>query len=86
VKLCLKQQMPAVAVTHPGHRFGALAFEQAASDARVQPLIGTVLGITRVGPAQTKPGLPGKAAATPDQLVLLCQNEEGYRNLAALVS
>ncbi|MFP5514053.1 MAG: DNA polymerase III subunit alpha, partial [Alphaproteobacteria bacterium] len=86
VKLCLKQQMPAVAVTDTGNLFGALEFALAASDAGVQPIIGTVLGITRVGPAQTKPGLPGKAAATPDQLVLLCQNEEGYRNLTALVS
>ena len=86
VKLCLKQQMPAVAVTDTGNLFGALEFALAASDAGVQPIIGTVLGITRVGPAQTKPGLPGKAAATPDQIVLLCQNEEGYRNLTALVS
>ena len=91
VKLCLKQQMPAVAVTDTGNLFGALEFALAASNAGLKTIIGTVLGITRVGPAQfgpggAKPGLPGKAAATPDQLVLLCQNEEGYRNLTALVS
>ncbi len=86
VKLCQKQQMPAVAVTDTGNLFGALEFALAAADSGVQPIIGTVLGITRVGPAATKPGLPGKAASTPDQLVLLCQNEEGYRNLMVLVS
>ncbi|AWK85886.1 DNA polymerase III subunit alpha [Azospirillum thermophilum] len=85
VKLCLKQQMPAVAVTDTGNLFGALEFALAAADAGVQPIIGTVLGITRIGPAPTRPGLPGKAAH-PDQIVLLCQNEQGYRNLMKLVS
>ena len=86
VKLCQKKGMPAVAVTDTGNLFGALEFALAAADSGVQPIIGTVLGITRVGPAAGKPGLPGKAAAVPDQLVLLCQTEEGYRNLMKLVS
>ncbi|MCG5242877.1 DNA polymerase III subunit alpha [Azospirillum doebereinerae] len=86
VKLCHKQRMPAVAVTDTGNLFGALEFALAAADTGVQPILGTVLGITRIGPASTKPGLPGKAASVPDQLVLLCQNEEGYRNLMTLVS
>ncbi|WP_029007595.1 DNA polymerase III subunit alpha [Azospirillum halopraeferens] len=86
VKLCQKQGMPAVAVTDTGNLFGALEFALAASDAGVQPIIGTVLGITRVAPAAVRPGLPGKAATQPDQLVLLCQTAEGYRNLMKLVS
>ncbi|WP_449233587.1 DNA polymerase III subunit alpha [Azospirillum doebereinerae] len=86
VKLCHKQRMPAVAVTDTGNLFGALEFALAAADTGVQPILGMVLGISRIGPAATKPGLPGKAASTPDQLVLLCQNEEGYRNLMTLVS
>ena len=85
VKLCVKQRMPAVAVTDTGNLFGALEFALAAMDVGVQPIIGTVLGITRVVPVNAKPGLPGKPPA-PDQLVLLCQNETGYRNLMALVS
>ncbi|WP_431858819.1 DNA polymerase III subunit alpha [Azospirillum sp.] len=86
VKLCAKQHMPAVAVTDTGNLFGALEFALAASDVGVQPIIGTVLGITRVGPANAKPGLPGKGAVQPDQLVLLCQSQDGYRNLMKLVS
>ncbi|MGQ9366035.1 DNA polymerase III subunit alpha [Azospirillum sp. A39] len=86
VKLCQKQGMPAVAVTDTGNLFGALEFALAAGDAGVQPIIGTVLGITRLGPADRRPGVPGKTAAQPDQLVLLCQNAEGYRNLMKLVS
>ncbi|WP_207458510.1 DNA polymerase III subunit alpha [Azospirillum sp. SYSU D00513] len=90
VKLCHKQEMPAVAVTDTGNLFGALEFALAAADTGVQPIIGTVLGITRVMPSAGKPAgklpLPGKAASQPDQLVLLCQTEEGYRNLMKLVS
>ncbi|HYG84896.1 MAG TPA: DNA polymerase III subunit alpha [Azospirillum sp.] len=86
VKLCAKQHMPAVAVTDTGNLFGALEFALAAMDVGVQPIIGTVLGITRVGPANGRPGVPGKAASTPDQLVLLCQNQDGYQNLMKLVS
>jgi len=86
VKLCLKQHMPAVAVTDTGNLFGALEFALSTADAGVQPIIGTVMGITRVGPANAKPGVPGKAASQPDQLVLLCQNDQGYRNLMKLVS
>ncbi|WP_448187383.1 DNA polymerase III subunit alpha [Azospirillum sp. sgz301742] len=86
VKLCAKQHMPAVAVTDTGNMFGAMEFALAATDVGVQPIIGTVMGITRVGPANAKPGLPGKGAATPDQLVLLCQNRAGYDNLMKLVS
>ncbi len=85
VKLCVKQRMPAVAVTDTGNLFGALEFALAARDEGVQPIIGTVLGITRVGPANSRPGIPGKAAS-PDQLVLLCQTWDGYRNLMSLVS
>ncbi|HYH22965.1 MAG TPA: DNA polymerase III subunit alpha [Azospirillum sp.] len=87
VKLCHKQHMPAVAVTDTGNLFGALEFALAASDTGVQPIIGTVLGITRIGPAPTKPGgVAGKGSNQPDQLVLLCQTDQGYRNLMKLVS
>ncbi|HEY0832953.1 MAG TPA: DNA polymerase III subunit alpha [Azospirillum sp.] len=87
VKLCHKQHMPAVAVTDTGNLFGALEFALAATDTGVQPIIGIVLGITRIGPAPTKPGgVAGKGANQPDQLVLLCQTEQGYRNLMKLVS
>ncbi|HYD69606.1 DNA polymerase III subunit alpha [Azospirillum sp.] len=87
VKLCHKQHMPAVAVTDTGNLFGALEFALAAADTGVQPIIGTVLGITRFGPAPTKPGgVAGKGSNQPDQLVLLCQTDQGYRNLMKLVS
>jgi len=74
VKLCLKQGMPAVAVTDSGNMFGALEFATEAAGAGVQPLIGTqLLYRAGLGEAET-------------QLVLLVQNEAGYRNLCRLLS
>ncbi|HEV7369092.1 DNA polymerase III subunit alpha [Arenibaculum sp.] len=85
VKLCAKQKMPAVAVTDTGNLFGALEFSMAASDAGVQPILGTVLGLRRLGPAPS--GRPNaRLASQPDQLVLLVQNEAGYANAMKLVS
>jgi DNA polymerase III subunit alpha len=90
VKLAGKHKMPAVAVTDSGNLFGALEFAQAALDVGVQPIIGTVLGISRpaAAPGAMTPG--GKGAVgkplPPDPLVLLCQNDAGYRNLMKLVS
>ncbi|HYD32382.1 MAG TPA: DNA polymerase III subunit alpha, partial [Azospirillaceae bacterium] len=87
VKLCQKKAMPAVAVTDTGNLFGALEFALAAADAGIQPIIGTVLGISRGGGGQTKATpMASKLAATPDHIVVLCQNDQGYRNLMKLVS
>jgi DNA polymerase-3 subunit alpha len=85
VKLCQKKAMPAVAVTDTGNLFGAMEFSLAASDAGIQPILGLVLGITRVGPA---PGgrAPVRAASQPDQLVLLVQTARGYDNATKLAS
>lgn len=85
VKLAAKNKMPAAAVTDTGNLFGALEFAMTALESGVQPIIGTVLGVTRVNPNAVKGAAPGKPLP-PDQLVLLCQNETGYRNLMKLVS
>ncbi len=70
VGLCQKQNMPALAVTDSGNLFGAMEFALAAAGGGIQPIIG----------CQVTLGLEGH------QLVLLCQNEQGYRNLCELVS
>ncbi len=82
VKLCQDQKMPAVAVTDSGNLFGALEFAQTAQKAGIQPIIGCQLHITR------EPAEPhnGGVAPAPDQIVLLVQNEAGYKNLMRLVS
>src|SRR5579885_781015 len=83
VELCRRNDMPAVAVTDSGNLFGAFQFALTAADAGIQPVIGCQLGIRReAGDAFLRPG-PRPA---PDQLVVLVQNETGYRNLLRLVS
>ncbi len=83
IKLCKKERMPAVAMTDTGNLFGALEFASAAAEEGIQPIIGVQLGIARA--AAPAPGRAGGRAA-PDQLILLAQSAEGYRNLIRLVS
>ena len=81
VELARRQQMPAVAVTDSGNLFGAMEFSSYAKDAGVQPIIGCLLWVTR----PDEPDGPGQRPA-PDQILLLVQNEAGYRNLMKLSS
>src|SRR3989338_8687593 len=75
--------MPALAGTDNGNLFGAIQFYDACLKAGVKPIIGAEV---YVAPAsrfeRSTHGLPG--ASHP--LVLLCENEQGYRNLIELVS
>jgi DNA polymerase-3 subunit alpha len=81
VELARRQHMPAVAVTDSGNLFGAMEFSGYAKDAGVQPIIGCLMSVTR----PDEPEGPGQRPA-PDQMVLLVQNEAGYRNLMKLTS
>ncbi|HEU0118465.1 MAG TPA: DNA polymerase III subunit alpha, partial [Alphaproteobacteria bacterium] len=82
IQLCLQHHMPAVALTDKGNLFGALEFAQAAALNGVQPIIGCQIAVLR--PEQA--GLKTMGRADYDQLVLLVQNELGYRNLSAIVT
>src|SRR5229473_636727 len=75
--------MPALALTDTGNLFGALEFAQAASEAGIQPIIGCELGLRRESDGRAIRIGP---APPPDSVVLLAQNERGYRNLLKLVS
>jgi DNA polymerase-3 subunit alpha len=92
VGLCTQHKMPAVAITDTGNLFGALEFAQSCIDAGVQPVIGCELALRRAEPAgsgEARSGRPGNGAAAPsdpDRIVLLVQNETGYRHLSKLVS
>jgi DNA polymerase-3 subunit alpha len=89
VTLCKQQKMPAVAITDTGNLFGALEFTLGCTDAGIQPVIGCELGLRRgEGDGRNGSEARGRAALPqdPDRLVLLVQNETGYRNLMKLVS
>jgi len=90
VSLAVRHQMPAVAMTDSGNLFGALEFAVTASGSGVQPIIGVQLAIRR---EESEPRgslkVVGGTAHTPnqtDQIVLIAQNERGYKNLMDLVS
>jgi DNA polymerase-3 subunit alpha len=85
VALAKRYAMPAVAMADIGNLFGALEFSLAASDAGIQPIIGCVLGIRR-GDGEGRVAARLGPAPPPDRILLLVQNEEGYRNLLKLVS
>ena len=87
VERCRAFTMPAVAVTDTSNLFGAPEFSNAAATAGIQPIIGCQLSVAR----EDDEGRPGNGARfgsrlRPDKLVLLVQNERGYRNLLKLVS
>jgi DNA polymerase-3 subunit alpha len=85
VDLCKAHGMPAVAMTDTNNLFGVLEFAQTAAKAGVQPVVGCQLAVGEAREAGAANGQNGKAPA-PDQLVLLVQDETGYRNLIKLVS
>ncbi len=83
IDLCRRHAMPAVAVTDTNNLFGALEFAFAAKAAGVQPIIGCQIGLRR---EEAEPTAGTGVRPAPDPLVVLVQNEQGYRNLMKLVS
>jgi DNA polymerase-3 subunit alpha len=80
MKIAVEQKMPAVAMTDHGNLFGAVKFYNAAKASGVHPVIGCEMYVSQQG---------HKGRSDSDRynhLVLLCENQEGYRNLIDLVS
>jgi len=76
-----ERHMPAVALTDHGVLFGAVAFHQAAKKAGVKPIIGCELYICHNADHRAAP-----EGDTYNHLIVLCENETGYRNLVKIVS
>jgi len=83
VKQCVGFKMPAVAMTDTNNLFGGLEFSNAAAASGVQPIIGVTLYVTN--PYRTKKER-SKKVEWPEAIVLLAQNDTGYRNLMKIVS
>ena len=75
MQACAENGMPAVALTDQNNLFGLVKFYRKAIAAGVKPIIGLDLRIHN----DAEPG-------RPYELVLLVQNNAGYRNLSELVS
>ncbi len=70
VRMCVDRKMAAVAITDTNNLFGAMEFSQEASKSGVQPILGCQV---TVGVDNT-------------QIVLIAQNDSGYKNLCKIVS
>jgi DNA polymerase III subunit alpha len=76
--------MPAVAMTDHGNIFGAVHFVNAAQKAGVKPIVGCELYICKKDDhviSRTPPD-----GDTYNHLLVLAENEEGYRNLTKITS
>src|ERR1700733_6922380 len=80
MEVVAQQKMPAVAMTDHGNIFGAVKFYNDAKAHGGHPVIGCEVYVSQQG---------HKTRSDSDRynhLVLLCENQEGYKNLIKLVS
>jgi len=84
VAMCKAERMPAVAVTDTGNLFGALEVATTCAASGIQPIIGCEIALEHNGASEGS--RPERGCCEPDRIVLLVQNEAGYRNLLKLVS
>jgi DNA polymerase-3 subunit alpha len=80
MKTVEQQKMPSIAMTDHGNLFGAVEFYNEASARGIHPVIGCEVYVSQKG---------HKVRSETDRynhLVLLCENQEGYKNLIKLVS
>src|SRR5215472_10805337 len=73
--------MPAVAMTDHGNIFGAVNFVNAAKEVGVKPILGCELYICKKEDHRASP-----EGDTYNHLLVLAENEEGYRNLVKITS
>ncbi len=78
--LVVEQKMPSIAMTDHGNLFGAVEFYNKAKEKGVHPVIGCEVYVSQQGLASRSD------TDRYNHLVLLCENQDGYRNLLKLVS
>src|ERR1700722_18368531 len=86
-KLCERAKelgMPAVAMTDHGNIFGAVHFVNAAKQAGIKPIIGCELYVCKKDDHNISRTPP--EGDTYNHLLVLAENEEGYRNLVKITS
>ena len=86
-KLCRRVKelgMPAVAMTDHGNIFGAVHFVNAAKNAGIKPIIGCELYVAKKADHNIERMPP--EGDTYNHLLVLAENEQGYRNLVKLTS
>jgi DNA polymerase III subunit alpha len=82
VKRVKELEMPAIAITDHGTMFGVIDFYKAATAAGIKPIIGVEAYMA----ARTMQDRDSKLDRTSSHLLLLAENETGYRNLLKISS
>ncbi len=80
VSLCQEFKMPAVAITDTNNIFGGAEFSKYIAEGGIQPILGTQIAVDF--------SIPNEIILDEKypQLILLVQNEIGYKNLIKLIS
>ncbi len=81
VRQAAECNMPALALTDHGNRFGAVQFHDTARRHGVKPIIGCEMYVARNG-RRSRDGRSSRS----NHLILLAKNRQGYQNLVRLVS
>jgi len=81
-----QMRMPAIAVTDHGAMFGAMEFYSKAMESGVKPIIGCEVYVAPASRFDKSPISSKSSADRSSHLVLLAQDEKGYKNLSRLVS
>ncbi|MDD4519740.1 MAG: DNA polymerase III subunit alpha [Alphaproteobacteria bacterium] len=81
IPLCVKENMPAVAMTDTNNMYGIMNFSKTCEGAGVQPILGTQLLLKREPEDGNALTLKEDIAPVFDKIVLLVQNEVGYQNI-----
>ncbi|MFK8068131.1 MAG: DNA polymerase III subunit alpha [Gammaproteobacteria bacterium] len=71
----VEMNMPAVAITDRNNLYATIKLYHAAQSAGIKPIIGTELLLEPLDPDND-----------PTNFVVLCQNNEGYKNLSSLIT
>ncbi len=82
VKRAKELGMSAIALTDNGSIYGAVEFWKACKDAEIKPIIGADIYVAPYKMTDKRPRLDDR----PFRLVLLVENEEGYRNLSQILT
>lgn len=82
VKAAKEDGMTALALTDNGNLYGAIEFYQACKKEGIKPILGVDFYVAARGRADQDPDLDGRRS----RLVLLAENETGYKNLIKLIT
>ncbi|MFN7088660.1 MAG: DNA polymerase III subunit alpha, partial [Candidatus Paceibacteria bacterium] len=78
----VRQKMPTLALTDHGNLYGAIEFYKKAKAAGIKPIIGIEAYLAKRSLYEKEPGIDDKRY----HLILLAENNEGYKNLLKLVT